>query len=464
MRVACSHCDNAIARPTTSLPDASLDPAFPLLAQTAADLGARAWAVGGYVRDRLLGRQHQEIDVVVEAGRGPELAAHFAQLTRSAPPVVFERFGTAQVMWEGRPIEFASARAESYRADSRKPDVKPASIDEDLRRRDFTVNALLMDFSGNVEDRLGTGLADLAARRLRTPLDPAATFIDDPLRMLRAVRFAAQLDFGLDPTLLPAMRSLAERLRPPIVSVERVTDELRKMLTSDRPKLALELLDEGGLLATVLPDLVACKGVAQGGYHTHDVYGHTLEAVALTPPDLVVRLAALFHDVGKPATAAPDGSFLGHDKIGAEMTVAALTRLRFSNSVIERVAHLVRLHLRPVFYQPDWTDGAVRRLAREAGDDLPALLQLAAADIGASAYDQPEKLTELSRRLEAVLAETPSRLRSPVTGEDIMKARVLPPGPEVGRLKARLDELVQEGVIEPRREAVLRYLETHPDL
>jgi poly(A) polymerase len=446
------------------VPDAPLDPAFPLLAQATEELGARAWAVGGYVRDRLLGRKHEEIDVVVEDGRGPELAAHFAKLTGSAPPVVFERFGTAQVMWKGRPIEFASARAESYRDDSRKPDVRPASIDDDLRRRDFTVNALLMDFGGNVEDRLGSGLPDLAAKRLRTPLDPVATFSDDPLRMLRAVRFAAQLGFELDPRLLPAMSSLAERLRPPVVSVERVSDELRKMLTSDRPTQALELLDAGGLLPGVLPELAACKGVKQGGYHTHDVYGHTLEAVGLTPPDLVVRLAALFHDVGKPATAAPDGSFLGHEKVGAEIAVAALTRLRFSNSIIERVAHLVRLHLRPVYYQSDWTDGAVRRLARDVGSDLPALLQLAAADIGASAYDQPEKIAELGRRLEAVLAETPSRLRSPVTGEDIMKVQGLPPGPEVGRLKARLDELVQEGTIEPNRDAVLRYLEAHPEL
>jgi poly(A) polymerase len=435
-----------------------------LLAQAAADLGVRAWAVGGYVRDRQLGREHREIDIVVEEGRGPELAAHFARLTGSAPPVVFERFGTAQVMWGERPIEFASARAESYRDDSRKPDVQAAGVDEDLRRRDFTVNALLMDFEGRVEDRLRTGLADLRARILRTPLDPVATFSDDPLRMLRAVRFAAQLDFELDPALLPAMRALADRLRPPVVSVERIADELRKMLVSERPSKALELLDAGGLLPGVLPELAACKGVTQGGYHTHDVFGHTLEAVARTPPDLVVRLAALFHDTGKPATAAPDGSFLGHEKVGAELAAAALARLRFSNHVIERVAHLVRLHLRPVYYEPEWSDGAVRRLAREAGPDLTALLQLARADIAASAYDKPEKLEELERRLKAVLEESPSRLSSPVTGEDIMRARGLPPGPEVGKLKARLDELVLEGAIEPRREAVLRYLEAHPDL
>jgi len=441
-----------------------VDPAFPILAGAAAELGVRAWAVGGYVRDRLLGREHREIDVVVEDGRGPELAAHFARLTGSPPPVVFERFGTAQVMWGDRPIEFASARAESYRDDSRKPDVEPAGIDEDLRRRDFTVNALLTGFDGQVEDRLGTGLADLRARLLRTPLDPVATFSDDPLRMLRAVRLAAQLDFELDSSLPPAMRSLAERLAPPVVSVERIADELRKMLVSQRPKKALELLDAGGLLPGVLPELAACKGVAQGGYHTHDVYGHTLETVARTPPDLVVRLAALFHDTGKPATAAPDGSFLGHEKVGAGLASAALARLRLSNRLLERVAHLVRLHLRPVYYEHEWTDGAVRRLAREAGPDLPALLQLARADIAASAYDKPEKLDELERRLAAVLEESPTRMSSPVTGEEIMRARGLRPGPEVGKLKARLDELVLEGKIEPRREAVLRYLEAHPDL
>ena len=440
------------------------DPAFPFLARAAKAAGARAWAVGGYVRDRLLERPQSELDVVVVDGRGPELAAAFARLTGSAPPVVFERFGTAQVMWRERAIEFASARSESYRPDSRKPEVKPASIDEDLRRRDFTVNALLMDFEGRVEDRLGTGLADLRARLLRTPLDPVLTFEDDPLRMLRAIRFAAQLDFRLDPSLVPAMRSLAGRLRPPVVSVERIADELRKMLLSERPQLALGLLDTGGLLPEVLPELEACKGIEQGGYHTHDVFGHTLVAVGLTPPELVVRLAALLHDVGKPSTAAPDGSFLGHEKVGAELAATALTRLRFSNSVIERVARLVALHLRPVYYGPEWTDGAVRRLARDAGEDLPALLQLARADVGASAYDKPEKLEDLARRLDEVRDEVPSRLRSPVSGEDLMRARGLPPGPEVGRLKARLDELVMEGVIEPSRTAVLSYLEAHPEL
>ncbi|HVD01734.1 MAG TPA: CCA tRNA nucleotidyltransferase [Candidatus Dormibacteraeota bacterium] len=440
------------------------DPILPLLSAAAAAIGVEAWAVGGYVRDRLLNRPHSEIDVVVTGGRGPDLAERFAELSGATRPVVFERFGTAQVVWRDRHIEFASARSESYRRDSRKPSVKPATIEDDLRRRDFTVNTLLMDFEGRVEDRLGGGLADLEANLLRTPLDPLTTFDDDPLRMLRGIRFAAELDFRLDPSLAPAMRSLAGRLRPPVVSVERVADELGKMLLGRRPKLALELLDECGLLPEVLPELAACKAVQQGGFHTHDVFGHTILAVSLTPPELVVRLAALFHDVGKPGTAAPDGSFLGHEKVGAELATAAMTRLRLPNAVVERVARLVLLHLRPVFYGSDWTDGAVRRLARDAGTDLDALMELARADIGASAYDQPEKLDELAVRLEEARGERPSRLRAAISGRDIMRIRGVPSGPEVGRLKARLDELVVEGTIEPEREALLRYLEDHPDL
>lgn len=444
------------------------DPAFTLLARAAAAVGEPAWVVGGYVRDLLLDRAtpagQREIDVVVTGGRGPEMASRFAEFAGAQPPVFFERFGTAQVVWHGRRIEFASARVESYDLDSRRPKVRPASIEEDLRRRDFTINALLLDFQGHVEDRLGTGLADLEAKLLRTPLEPLATFNDDPLRMLRAIRFAAQLGFALDPAQPPAMRALSGRLRPPVVSVERVADELRKMLASDRPALALELLDDGGLLKAVLPELAACKGVLQGGYHIHDVYRHTLETVRLTPADLVTRLAAVFHDVGKVATAAADGSFLGHEAVGAELTSKALSRLRFSNGDIERVVRLVRLHLRPVYYSSEWTDGAVRRLARDAGDDLERLLDLARADIGASAYDQPEKLEDLGARLREIERESPSRLRSPVNGEELMAELGLKPGPELGRLKARLDELVLEGVVEPDRSAVLKYLRSHPDL
>jgi poly(A) polymerase len=440
------------------------EPVFEPLRKAAAELGVRAWVVGGYVRDRLLERRHPDLDVVVEGGKGLEMAQHFAELVGARRPALFERFGTAQVELVGQRIEFVSARSESYRPDSRKPDVRPASIEDDLRRRDFTVNALLMDLDGTVRDPLGQGLADLEARVLRTPLDPDVTFSDDPLRMLRAIRFAAELGFELDPGLLPAMRRLRERLRPPVLSVERVTDELRKMLVSERPRLALEVMDQAGLLEVVLPELAATKGVEQGGWHTHDVYGHTLGVIEASPADVTARLAALFHDVGKPRTAAPDGSFHGHDQVGAEMAEEALVRLRFSNIEAARVSRLVRLHMRPVFYQPDWRDGAVRRLARDAGPLLWQLLDLARADISASAFPHPEKLDELGARLEAVMAERPSRLELSVNGRDIMKVLGLPQGPEVGRVKERLEELVLDGSLPPDRDAVLAYLKQHPDL
>jgi len=422
----------------------------------------RAWAVGGFVRDHLLGRPHPDLDVVVEGGDALKLAERFAELAGTRKPVLFPRFGTAQVTWGDRLVEFATARAESYLPESRKPEVRPATLEADLERRDFTVNALLMDLDGQVHDPLGRGRADLEARVLRTPREPDQTFDDDPLRMLRAIRFAAQLGFELAPDLLPAMRGLRDRLRPPVLSVERTADELRKMLVSERPALALELMEAAGLLEVVLPELAACRGVEQRGYHHADVYQHTLETVAATPPRLTERLAALFHDVGKPVTAGGDGSFHGHDLKGAEMAMEALGRLRFSNAETERVARLVRLHLRPVFYESTWSDAAVRRLARDAGDLREPLLALARADIAASDYPHPEKLDELEDRLRAVLEESPSRIRVPVSGEDVMRELKLPPGPEVGRIKEKIEDLVLEGELEPDRQAILAYLRRLP--
>jgi tRNA nucleotidyltransferase/poly(A) polymerase len=434
-----------------------------LLKRAATELDSKAWVVGGYVRDTLLGRPHPNPDVVVEKGAALTFARRFAELAGAEPPVTFERFGTAQVTIPGHLVEFVSARAESYPPDSRKPDVRPATLEEDLRRRDFTVNTLLMDFDGEIHDRLG-GRRDLEARILRTPADPSQTFADDPLRMLRAIRFAAELGFELAPDVLPAMRQLKARLAPPVVSVERSADELRRMLVSPRPQLALELLGAGGLLEVLLPEVAACKGVRQSGYHTHDVLGHTLLTVAGTPPDLVVRLAALFHDVGKPSTATPDGAFTGHEEVGGRLARAALERLRFSQKEIDAVVHLVRLHLRPVYYRSEWSDGAVRRLARDAGPELDHLLALARADLEASAYPEPEKLDELRLRITGVMAERPSRLEPHITGEEIMRVRGIGPGPEVGRIKKRLEELVIDGEVPASREALLAYLELHPDL
>jgi len=434
-----------------------------LLERAARDLDVKAWVVGGYVRDKLLGRPHANPDVVVENGEAPALSRRFAELAGAPPPVIFERFGTAQVTLPGHLVEFVTARSESYAPDSRKPDVWPATLEEDLRRRDFTINTLLMDTGGGIHDPLG-GRQDLEAKRLRTPADPERTFADDPLRMLRAIRFASELGFELAPDLVPAMRKLKARLAPPVISVERISDELRKMLVSPRPGRALSLLDEAELLEVILPEIAAGKGVPQSGYHTHDVFGHTVLTVEGTPPELLLRVAALFHDAGKPKTAKGDGTFLGHEDVGADITRAALERLRFSAREIDVVTSLVRLHLRPVFYKSEWTDGAVRRLARDAGPLLGRLMALARADIGASAYPEPEKLDELQARLDAVGAERPSRLKPVITGEEIMRIRGIAPGPEVGKIKERLEELVLEGEIPPERQAVMDYLSAHSEL
>ena len=434
-----------------------------LLGQAAAADGVRAWIVGGYVRDRLLGRPHPNPDVVVVGGSSARLARRFAELAGAGPPVIFERFGTAQVTVPGHIVEFVTARAESYPPDSRKPVVRHATLEEDTKRRDFTVNTLLMDFGGEITDPLGRGRADLEARVLRTPLEPERTFSDDPLRMLRAIRFATELDFELAPEIPPAMREMKGRLVYPVISAERIADELLKMLVSERPKRAIELLDDGGLLEVVLPEVAACKGVVQGGYHTHDVYGHTLEVLQGTAPDPILRLAALFHDVGKPRTATPDGAFTGHEEVGAAMAITALERLRLPQRDLQRVATLVRLHLRPVYYRQEWTDGAVRRLARDAGDLLDRLVALARADLAASAYPDQAKLDELAFRLTQVRLESPTRLESPVDGDDIMRVLGLPPGPAVGRIKARLTELVLDGEIPPERDAILAYLKAGTD-
>ncbi|MBO0701985.1 MAG: HD domain-containing protein [Candidatus Dormibacteraeota bacterium] len=437
------------------------DPAFGVLRIVASESDGEIWVVGGYVRDRLLSPDgpgsDRDLDLVVVGAPAGAVAARFAQLAEAPPPATFPRFGTAQVTWEGRLFEFVRARRESYSADSRKPDVEQATLEEDLARRDFTINTLYCDLGGGVRDPLG-GLADLEGHLLRTPTDPELTFRDDPLRMLRGVRFAAALGFHLAPAAARAMEALAGRLQPPVVSIERIAGEFWKMLVSPRPRLALELLDRHRLLPQVLPELAATHGVVQGGYHDDDVFSHTVRTVELTRPELTLRLAALFHDLGKPATAR-DGGFPGHEAVGAGLATDALTRLRLPGAQVQAVARLVRLHLRPVFYESGWTDGAVRRLARAAGEDIWLLLELARADMGASTYPQTEKIDELQARLEALLAERPDRFTLPLTGEDIMAALALPPGPEVGRVKAELEDLVLDGILPPDREALLRHLE-----
>ena len=447
-------------------------PLFAAIEAEARALDCRALVVGGYVRDRLLGGQRakgiREADILVEDGKGIALAEAVARRLQTHPPVIFERFGTAQVRLGDQVVEFVSTRAEQYDPNSRKPAVRPGTLAEDVLRRDFTVNALLMDWDGTVLDLTGRGLRDLGDRKIVTPLDPSTTFDDDPLRMLRAVRFATILEFELDRGVVDAIRASAGRLRPPVVSMERIHDELCKLLLAPKVERGLQLLDETGLLVRILPELEPGRGVEQGGWHSHDVFGHSLRAVGLARPDLLTRLAALLHDVGKPATReVKDGkiTFIGHQEVGAEIATQALKRLRFSGEEIEAVAELIRLHMRPIQYDPaTWEDKAVRRLVRDAGNLLDPLLSLARADMQASHYPGVEKIDHLEARVRALDAAAIAAIHSPLTGDDLMSRTGRPPGPWIKRVKSALEDAIVEGTLEPTPEAAWRYLEAHPDI
>ncbi len=450
-------------------PEVSAPALRSLLGEMEAELGTRVSIVGGYVRDLLLGRSTSpDVDVVVE-GRPAELAADWLRRRwdPGAKVVPFERFGTAQVAFpaavRGRlAVEFVRARSEAYSPESRKPEVSPGSLEEDAWRRDFTVNALLLRPSGEVLDPTRRGLGDLLGGVLRTPLDPAQTFSEDPLRMLRAARFSAQLGFALAPGVEEAMGGMAPRLG--IVSRERVRDELVKLLLAPRPSLGFRELERTGLLAQFAPELQAMSGVAQAGYHVGDVFEHTCLALDAAPARLRVRLAVLFHDVGKPPTAVPgpEGpTFHGHPQAGAELAQAALRRLRFSGAEVDGVARLVQLHMRPIQYRPEWADSAVRRLWHAAGALLPDLMDLARADTVASSFPSLAQLDELGGRLAAVAREHPRGIRPALDGEQLKRAYALPAGPWVGRAQRLLLEAAVEGELpaEPRREQALALLE-----
>ena len=444
---------------------------FEILEREAGRLGVRALVVGGYVRDRLLGGAREaairEVDVLVEGGQGIALARAVARLISTHPPVIFERFGTAQVDAGGYEIEFVSTRVESYRRDSRKPEVTAGSLLDDVMRRDFTINTLLMEWDGSVLDLTGRGLPDLAARRIATPLQPAVTFDEDPLRMLRAVRFAVTLGFQLDPQVAEAIRRHAGRLTPPVVSMERIRDEFVKVVRAPEVSKGLELLDSSGLLVRILPELEPGKGMQQGGWHSHDVFGHGLLACSLTRPDIVTRLAGLLHDVGKPAThEIREGkiTFIGHQDVGARMAADALKRLRFSGDEVDTVSRLVRLHMRPIQYDPDsWEDRAVRRLVRDAGAELDGLLDLARADMRASHYPEVRKIDHLADRIKRLDAEAINAIRSPLSGEELMARTGRPAGPWIGRVKLALEEAILDGMAADQ-ESAWHFLETHPEL
>jgi poly(A) polymerase len=447
--------------------------AFAAVREQSQQHGLRALVVGGYVRDRLLGGDRanhiREADILVEGQGAIQLAAAVGDALKLHPPVIFERFGTAHLDLDSiHALEFVSSRVERYDRTSRKPEVSPGTLEDDVMRRDFTVNTLLMEWDGTVLDLTGRGLDDLKARRIVTPLQPEATFDEDPLRMLRAVRFATTLQFSLDASVEAAIRDHAARLQPPTVSMERIRDEFSKLLVAERVHDGLELLDTTRLFARILPELEAGKGMQQGGWHSHDVFGHALLAASLAPADLVTRLAALLHDVGKPAVhELRDGkpTFIGHQDVGATMAGPALRRLRYPGEVIDAVTRLIRLHMRPIQYDPQgWEDKAVRRLVRDAGDQLDRLLALARADMRASHYPDVKKIDDLEARVERLDAEAIAAIRSPLTGEDLMTRTGRPAGPWIKRVKSALEDAIVDGTLEAGPTAAWRYLEAHPDL
>lgn len=447
-----------------------VDDVLDAIAAAAAARTVETYLVGGFVRDRLLGRVGKDIDLLTVGSDGTAVLADVAERFGWSPPQRFERFGTGQVRGDGFVVEAVRARAESYDPASRRPDVRPGTLEEDIWRRDFTVNALCQTLDGRVIDDTGRGLDDLCAGVLRTPLDAETTFSEDPLRMFRAARFVAQLGFVPVPPLATAMTRMAGRAG--ILSSERISEELRRLLVSDHPRQGLELLRDGGLLGACLPELEAMVGVEQGGYHVYDVFDHSAVTVAGVTADLVTRTAALCHDIGKPPThvVAADGrhTFYDHPAVGAALATAMLGRLRFSNDEVEAVAALVRHHLRPIQYQPgEWSDAAVRRLVRDIGPLRDRLLELARADTRASSYPDTDAIDELAERMDRLDAGGGvSRMLPAVDGHELVRvAGGRAPGPWIGAVHRALEEAVLEGELAAGdRDAALAWLERHPEL
>jgi poly(A) polymerase len=363
-----------------------------IVGQTAAKLNMEAYAVGGFVRDKLLNRPTKDIDITC-LGDGIDLADAVAAELKTKPPVnIFKTYGTAHFNYKGLDVEFVGARKESYTQDSRNPSVVPGSLDDDLERRDFTVNCLAMNLSennfGDIIDKFG-GLRHMEQKLLITPLEPEVTFDDDPLRMMRAIRFASQLQYEIEPYTFAAIKEKASRIS--IITQERITDEINKIMLSVRPSIGFDLLEKSGLLALIFSQVQDLKGVdVQEGKGHKDNFYHTIQVldnVASVTNDLWLRWAALLHDIAKPATKFFDKksgwTFHGHEHVGAKMVPKIFTKLKLPLGAEMRfVQKLVLLHLRPiVLSKSEITDSAIRRLLFDAGEDLDALIILCTADI-----------------------------------------------------------------------------------
>lgn len=454
---------------------------FRRISSVADDMGVDAYVVGGYVRDLFLNRPSKDIDVVV-TGSGIAVAeALAARLGKGARLAVFRNFGTAQVRWRSQEIEFVGARRESYSHDSRKPIVEDGTLEDDQRRRDFTINALAVCLNG---DRFGEltdpfdGLYDLEDGIIRTPLDPDITFSDDPLRMLRCIRFATQLNFIIDDETLSALERNAERIN--IISGERITDELNKIILSPVPSRGFVDLQRCGLLRLILPELDALDIVEtrNGRSHKNNFY-HTLEVLdniagndkydAHNPSTLWLRWAALMHDIGKPRSKRWDNAagwtFHNHNAIGAKMIPDIFRRLKLPlDAKMKYVQNMVNLHMRPIAIEDDEvTDSAVRRLLNDAGDDIDDLMTLCEADITSKNETRKRKYLDNFRTVRAKIADLKARdykrlLQPCIDGNEIMRLFSLPQCREVGELKQCMKEAVLDNRVPNEREPLMRLL------
>ena len=449
------------------------NPALRLVGAQADKMNLECYVIGGWVRDLLLGRHSEDIDIVV-VGSGISLAEAVAGQLRGAHLSVFKTYGTAQVKTRDIELEFVGARRESYRHDSRNPIVEDGTLEEDQNRRDFTINALAIclnsDRYGELLDPFG-GIQDMADKIIRTPLDPDITFSDDPLRMMRAIRFATQLGFDIHPDTLDAIRRNAERIH--IITKERIADELNKIMLSPKPSIGWYLLDETGLLPLIFPEFAALKGIetVEGRGHK-DVFRHTLQVldnVAEVSDKLWLRWAALLHDIGKPKSKAWDNeagwTFRNHNYIGAKMIPRIFKAMKLpQNEKMDYVIKLVDLHMRPINLIEDTvTDSAVRRLLFEAGDDIDDLMQLCHADITSRNQQKVERFHRnfelVSRKMREL--EERDRIRNfqpPVKGEEIMQLLHLEPCAIVGELKTAVKDAILDGIIPNEYEPAKEYL------